>query len=119
MAGQGDIPGPSATLRAEGLRPRKRLGQNFLRDPRLVEYLLDRSSITAGDCVLEIGPGRGIITAQLARRCRRVIAVEKDANLARSLRGAPWTRFANSAAVTIYEGDFLCRPLPREPKLPR
>ena len=85
--------------------------QNFLRDPRLVERLLDRSSLGPDDTVLEIGPGRGIITAALARRCRRVVAVEKDAALARLLRA----RFACSPNVTIHEGDFLHAPLPPAP----
>lgn len=51
--------------------------QNFLRSPRLAERLLDRASVAAGDLVLEIGPGHGVITACLAARCRQVLAVEK------------------------------------------
>ena len=50
--------------------------QNFLRSPRLVERLLDRSGIGADDLVIEIGPGRGVITERLAARCRQVLAVE-------------------------------------------
>ncbi len=85
--------------------------QNFLHSPRLVDHLLDRSSIGPDDRVLEIGPGKGIITAALARRCREVLAVEKDPDLAHLLRA----RFALSPAVTIREEDFLGTRLPLPP----
>ncbi|HZS88901.1 MAG TPA: rRNA adenine N(6)-methyltransferase family protein [Chloroflexota bacterium] len=85
--------------------------QNFLHSPRLVDHLLDRSSIGPDDRVLEIGPGKGIITAALARRCREVLAVEKDPDLAHLLRA----RFALSPAVTIREDDFLGTRLPLPP----
>lgn len=48
--------------------------QNFLRNPRLVDRLLDRSGIGAKDLVIEIGPGRGVITDRLAAHCRQVLA---------------------------------------------
>lgn len=85
--------------------------QNFLHSPRLVDHLLDRSSIGPNDRVLEIGPGKGIITAALARRCREILAVEKDPDLALLLRA----RFALSPAVTIREDDFLGTRLPLPP----
>ena len=44
------------------------LGQNFLKDPRLVRELVDAAKIGPTDTVIEIGPGRGIITAERARR---------------------------------------------------
>lgn len=84
--------------------------QNFLTSRKLVARLLDRSSIGPGDLVLEIGPGRGIITRELARRCRELRAIEKDSDLARTLQ----QRFADCAHVTIREADFLTTPLPRE-----
>lgn len=85
--------------------------QNFLRDVRLVDMLLDRSSITAHDVVYEIGPGLGIITERLARRCRTVVAVEKDRRLAALLH----ERFAGYAQVSIQAADFLEVRLPRAP----
>jgi 23S rRNA (adenine-N6)-dimethyltransferase len=60
--------------------------------------------------VLEIGPGRGIITEALARRARRVIAVERDAALAARLRH----RFADTSRVRIQAADFLDGSLPCE-----
>ena len=80
-----------------------RLAQNFLRSSKLVRQLLDASSIEATDVVYEIGPGRGIITAELARIARKVIAIEKDPVLAGQLR----RRFQNVANLEIITRDFL------------
>jgi 23S rRNA (adenine-N6)-dimethyltransferase len=82
--------------------------QNFLKNPRLVDHLLDRCSIGAGDIVYEIGPGKGIITEQLASRCRQVVAIEKDLQLVEVLR----RRFAGAPNVIIHKGDFLQFRLP-------
>src|SRR5687767_4239890 len=82
--------------------------QNFLRSPRLVDRLLDRAGIAADDLVIEIGPGRGVITEQLAARCRQVLAVEQDPVLVEALR----TQFAPAANVALFAGDFLSFPLP-------
>lgn len=86
-------------------QPRKsiRLGQNFLTEPRLVKRLVRLSSIGASDVVYEIGPGKGIITAELARSAQRVIAIEKDPSLVRILR----QRFRESTKVEIVQRDFL------------
>ena len=85
--------------------------QNFLRSGRLVDRLLDRSSIGPGDLVWGIGPGRGRITERLARRCRQVVAIEKDPGLVVSLR----RRFAGTPNVAVREGDFLRCRLPDGP----
>ena len=65
--------------------------QNFLKSPCLVSSLLDSCDIGSEDVVYEIGPGKGIITEQLARRYKHVVAVEKDPCLAdqllRAIRG--------------------------------
>ncbi len=82
--------------------------QNFLKNPCLVDHLLDRCKIGAGDIVYEIGPGKGIITERLASRCRQVVAIEKDLQLVEVLR----RRFAGAPNVTIHEGDFLQFRLP-------
>ncbi|HET9920838.1 MAG TPA: 23S ribosomal RNA methyltransferase Erm [Ktedonobacteraceae bacterium] len=87
------------------------LAQHFLKDSYLVALLLDRSSVSPDDVVYEIGPGKGAITAQLALRCKQVVAIEKDSRLAALLR----QRFAGRSNVTIAEGDFLHYPLPRKP----
>jgi 23S rRNA (adenine-N6)-dimethyltransferase len=85
--------------------------QNFLKDPRLVASLLDRCHIGHDDIVYEIGPGKGIITEQLALRCARVVAIEKDPRLSAILI----QKFADMPNVAIHEGDFLYYRLPRKP----
>jgi 23S rRNA (adenine-N6)-dimethyltransferase len=79
------------------------LAQNFLRSPNLVRRLVGMSTIGPSDVVYEIGPGNGIITATLASVARQVIAIEKDPELVRRLRG----RFRSRDNVEIVEGDFL------------
>jgi 23S rRNA (adenine-N6)-dimethyltransferase len=82
--------------------------QNFLCSPQLVERLLDHSGIGADDLVIEIGPGRGVITERLAARCRQVLAVEQDPVLVEELR----SQFAHAPNVALFAGDFLTFPLP-------
>ena len=82
--------------------------QNFLHDRRLVDHLVETSSLGPNDIVLEIGPGRGIITDALARRCGHVLAVEKDHRQVDHLQ----RRFRNQPHVTVFRSDFLEFPLP-------
>lgn len=81
-------------------RPKKRLGQHFLSDPRLLGRIADAVGAGPDDTVLEIGPGPGGLTGALAARAGRVVAVEKDPALAAALRGR-WPR------VEVVEGDAL------------
>ncbi|HET8622628.1 MAG TPA: 16S rRNA (adenine(1518)-N(6)/adenine(1519)-N(6))-dimethyltransferase RsmA [Gemmatimonadales bacterium] len=81
-------------------RPRKRLGQHFLTDSRILARIADAVEAGPTDTVVEIGPGPGGLTAELARRAGRVIGLEKDRALAAALAG----RWAN---VSIVEGDAL------------
>ena len=74
----------------------------------LVERLLNRSGIGPDDLVIEIGPGRGVITERLAARCRQVLAVEQDPVLVEQLR----VQFAHAPNVALFAGDFLSFPLP-------
>ena len=85
--------------------------QNFLKDSCLVALLLARCGIGDTDVVYEIGPGKGIITRQLAFCCKQVIAIEKDPRLAVLLR----QQFADWPNVMIHEGDFLDYHLPHRP----
>ncbi|HLO14141.1 MAG TPA: 23S ribosomal RNA methyltransferase Erm [Anaerolineales bacterium] len=90
------------------------LAQNCLRSAKLVRSLLDKSSIESSDIAYEIGPGRGIITAELAQIARKVIAIEKDPILVRRLR----TRFRDVSNIQIIADDFLYYHIPaREYKI--
>lgn len=65
-------------LEKYGLAPKKKLGQNFLVDKSAVEKLVRAGQIEKTDLVLEIGPGIGVLTKELAKTAKKVIAVEKD-----------------------------------------
>ena len=92
-----------------GRRPEH--GQNFLRSSRLARQLLAKTSISADDLVLDIGAGRGALTAPLSERCRKVVAYEVDPRVFRGLE----RRFRDSANVTLVLADFLTCELPRGP----
>lgn len=70
-------------LRRHGMRPRRRLSQNFLQDPATLEAIATEAEISTLDTVLEIGCGLGHLTRYLAAKAARVVAVEVDAGLAR------------------------------------
>jgi 23S rRNA (adenine-N6)-dimethyltransferase len=91
-------------------RPSIAYAQNFLRNRSLVASLLDVCYLDRESTVYEIGPGKGIITEQLAERHWKVVAIEKDPYLAELLR----RRFAEAPNVTIHCGDFLRYRLPRQ-----
>ena len=90
-----------------------RLDQNFLRSPKLALFLIGHSNIKKRDLVIDIGAGSGVITSALAKRCRKVIAVEKDAETAKRLK-ENLTR-QNITNVEVFEGDFREMKLPDEP----
>jgi 16S rRNA (adenine1518-N6/adenine1519-N6)-dimethyltransferase len=74
-------------MSAERLRPRKSLSQNFLTDPEALDAIVEAAEIAAGDRVVEIGPGLGVLTRRLLAAGASVLAVELDARLAEYLRG--------------------------------
>jgi len=84
--------------------------QNFLRSRKLVKMILDKSNIGEADLVLEIGPGKGIITEEIEKRCRKIIAIEKDRKLYEFLK----KKFEDKEKVKIVLGDFLDYHLPKE-----
>lgn len=68
-------------LAQHGLEPRKVLGQNFVVDDQVIEQIVELADLTCESHVLEIGPGLGALTAQLARSAHHVVAVEIDESL--------------------------------------
>ncbi|HEX2741963.1 MAG TPA: 16S rRNA (adenine(1518)-N(6)/adenine(1519)-N(6))-dimethyltransferase RsmA, partial [Rubrobacter sp.] len=81
--------------------PKKRLGQHFLKDPNTARIVA--SGVKKDDVVLEVGPGRGFLTAFLAEKARLVHAVELDPDVLPSLREA----VGDMDNVLIHEGDAL------------
>ena len=69
---------PRKLLAAHNIRPKKQLGQNFIVDPAFTEMLVKRAGILPEDIILEIGAGLGALTIPLARRAKKVFAIEKD-----------------------------------------
>ncbi|MDH3345291.1 MAG: 16S rRNA (adenine(1518)-N(6)/adenine(1519)-N(6))-dimethyltransferase RsmA [Desulfobacteraceae bacterium] len=69
---------PRILFAAHNLRPKKQLGQNFIIDPAFTKMIVNRSGILPEDVVLEIGAGLGALTIPLARKAKKVFAVERD-----------------------------------------
>jgi 16S rRNA (adenine1518-N6/adenine1519-N6)-dimethyltransferase len=73
-------------LRRSGIRARKGLGQHFLIDEQALQKIVEAADLSREDIVIEVGPGLGILTAELAWRAGWVIAIELDDRLAAVLR---------------------------------
>lgn len=81
----------------------KSLGQNFLIDGNIVKNIVEKSGITKEDIVLEIGPGFGTLTEELALNAKKVISIEKDNRLMEVLD----CTLQNYDNVKIINEDFL------------
>ncbi len=73
-------------LRKYDIRTKKSLGQHFLIDDTVLEKILSAAALTREDTVIEVGPGLGLMTAELAKRAGWVIAIELDNRLASLLQ---------------------------------
>jgi 16S rRNA (adenine1518-N6/adenine1519-N6)-dimethyltransferase len=93
----------AALLRRYGLRPDKRLGQNFLEASDALGSILAAAGIQPDDTVLEVGSGTGSLTRYLATAARRVVAVELDASLLPPLKYV----LAYARNVELIQGDIL------------
>ncbi len=82
-------------------RPRKSLGQHFLTDPRIANRIVAAAEPGAGDTVVEIGPGTGMLTRRLVAQAGGVVAVELDQRLASELPG----RLDYPDNLTVHQGD--------------
>lgn len=90
-------------LRKYGLRARKSLGQNFLIDEEVLAQIVTAALLRPSDLVVEVGPGLGVLTKELAGRAGRVIAVEIDANAVCALREI----LAGLSNVDVWQADVL------------
>jgi 16S rRNA (adenine1518-N6/adenine1519-N6)-dimethyltransferase len=80
------VSGPAELLRRHGLRPKKEWGQNFLGDENILRGLASLARLSSSDQVVELGAGLGHFTRALAATGARVLAVERDRELAPILR---------------------------------
>jgi len=83
--------------------PRRRFGQNFLRDETVLRALMNAIAPGPEDRVVEIGPGRGALTQRLAGTCAELHLVEIDRDLVAELR----QRYAADSGVFIHQADAL------------
>lgn len=86
-----------------GLNPKKKFGQNFLINENILDNIVDISDVSSEDDVIEIGPGIGALTAKLAKRAHKVLAVEIDHELISVLSQT----LANYTNISILESDIL------------
>ena len=100
--------GPAQALAAAGVRPRKSRGQNFLVQERIADRIVESLQICAGDTVVEIGPGLGILSERILRcPLANLCLVESDARLAAALE----QRFGRDPRVRVVNRDFLATDL--------
>ncbi|MCS7172966.1 MAG: 16S rRNA (adenine(1518)-N(6)/adenine(1519)-N(6))-dimethyltransferase RsmA [Armatimonadetes bacterium] len=92
-----------AALRRHHLQPKRRLGQHFLVDARVLERIVALADLGPQDAVLEVGAGTGTLTEQLARRAGWVVAVEVDPALQAVLR----EQVSGLPNVQIVQADIL------------
>lgn len=85
------------------MRPNKSFGQNFLVDRTVLQRIIEAAEINAGDQVLELGAGTGVLTRELATHARRVVAVELERDML-SLLAETTRNFAN---VELIERNLL------------
>jgi len=90
-------------LREFNIKPRKRLGQNFLTSPYHLEKIIESAGLNKHDVVVEIGPGIGNLTELLLERSKKVISVEKDGVLIEVLKQI----FASNKKLKFINEDFL------------
>ncbi len=96
-------------LHRYGFRTRKRLGQHFLVDDDVLAKILETAALQSSDVVVEVGPGLGIMTAAMAAKAGRVIAVELDDTLAGKLAecAADNVRVVNENILDIDPGELI------------
>ncbi|HOX10473.1 MAG TPA: 16S rRNA (adenine(1518)-N(6)/adenine(1519)-N(6))-dimethyltransferase RsmA [Candidatus Moranbacteria bacterium] len=90
------------------IKAKKSLGQNFLKDDAVLQRIIESANLSKNDVVIEIGPGHGVLTELLARKCKKVIAIELDDRLIEMLRN----KLRNKENVEIIHNDILKINLP-------
>ena len=92
-------------LRKSGIRPRKRLGQNFLEDPAIIEKIITYAGFDKNDVVIEIGPGLGALTIPTLPYIYHLVAIEKDLSLITILKERLSEK--EKEKITFISGDVL------------
>ena len=79
------------------------LGQNFLKNKKIAEKIVEAAKVDKNDVVLEVGPGKGILTKILLQKAKKVVAVEKDEKLVRYLKD----KFVHYKNLSVIHSDIL------------
>jgi 16S rRNA (adenine1518-N6/adenine1519-N6)-dimethyltransferase len=95
-------------LRTHRITPNKLLGQNFMVEPSFYDKMCRYAALKASDVVLDAGAGFGFLTRYLSSKCRGVVAVEKDQQVAAVLH----EQVSGLNNVKVIEGDVLNAQLP-------
>ena len=85
---------------------KRSLGQNFLRDPKILKKIADSAKIEKTDTVVEVGPGEGGLTKLLLEQAKKVIAIEKDSEMVLILKDL-FEKEIKEGKLEIIEGDVL------------
>ncbi|NLE07218.1 MAG: ribosomal RNA small subunit methyltransferase A [Parcubacteria group bacterium] len=85
---------------------KKSLGQNFLKDKKILKKIVDFAQIKKTDTVVEVGPGQGSLTELLVERAKKIIAIEKDENLVVLLKDK-FAKIIKEGRLEIVGGDIL------------
>src|SRR3989339_1021976 len=87
-------------------KPKKSLGQNFLKSEKVGEEIVSAGEVCPDDIVLEVGPGKGILTEKLLEKAKKVIAVEKDEELVYFL-SQKFSEEIKNEKLELISGDIL------------
>ena len=87
-------------------KPKKSLGQNFCKSEKVAEEIVSAGEVCPDDIVLEVGPGKGILTEKLLEKAKKVIAVEKDEELVYFL-SQKFSEEIKNEKLELISGDIL------------
>ena len=96
----------------QGIQFLKSFGQHILKNPAIVNAIVDKAGVKSTDVVLEIGPGTGNLTTKLLDTCKKVVAVEFDPRMVLELRRRVQNDPVWNSKLEIIQGDFLKVDLP-------
>lgn len=82
---------------------KKHLGQNFLKSKKALHAMIEASKLSSEDVVVEVGPGKGVLTEALLEKAKKVIAYEKDSDLIPLLQ----EKFTRKDNFSLFEQDIL------------
>ncbi len=100
-------------LRKYKIKPKKKLGQNFLVSSKIIKKIVDFANLSRNDVVLEIGGGLGFLTKVLAERAKKVIVIEIDRKLIEAMK----EYLEDAHNVEVIHADVLKVKLPKVDKI--